>query len=104
MLVPSVVAADRGDASLTLARGALDLSSPLVPATDLGRVSARALGDDGWVDVEIGRCSERACVVVGPEEGERFRLLRTETPTTEPDWSEPSSGAAVGGGLTEAAQ
>ena len=80
--VPSIIG-DETEPPLTLARAALDLSSPLergLDREDVGRVVARAQGPRGWVEVEVGRCSESACVVVGPEEGDRFRLLRAHSP------------------------
>lgn len=81
-LVLSLVG-DPAEPPLVLAREALDLSPNLTTSLDrddVGRVLARAHGRGGWVDVEVGRCSEAACVVVGPGEGDRFRRLRPASP------------------------
>lgn len=98
-LVPSVVG-DQADPPLLLARAALDLSPSLIGTIDrddLGRVQARARGPNGWVDLEVGRCSEATCVVVGPAEGERFQMLRAPSPTLElaPATTPATEGAAM---------
>ena len=92
-VVPSLVG-DEPEPPLVLARTALDLAPSLRPSLDrseVGRVMARALSRRGWVELEVGRCSETSCVVIGAEEGERFQHLR---PPTRSPTRRPGSGAS----------